>query len=190
MQSKNASVKESEIRRFVNNLVNIHTPLLDTWFDRDHVEVPGIPDDKQTDYVSHDSASGVQSLISISKEEAAPLLQESVNEQLFVVLYYQIEHYQHCRRGCSVRSLVIVYPQTVQYCVWFRRLVGSFYSPNASIASSQLVNTLRVALAHKSYCTSSTCSLCQSAREYEKVEESHHINPSPKYNSSLRNRFL
>ncbi|KNB46591.1 histone H3 acetyltransferase [Blastocystis sp. subtype 4] len=170
MQSKNASVKESEIRRFVNNLVNIHTPLLDTWFDRDHVEVPGIPDDQQTDYVSHDSASGVQSLISISKEEAAPLLQESVNEQLFVVLYYQIEHYQHCRRGCSVRSLVIVYPQTVQYCVWFRRLVGSFYSPNASIASSQLVNTLRVALAHKSYCTSSTCSLCQSAREYEKSQ--------------------
>lgn len=60
MQSKNASVKESEIRRFVNNLVNIHTPLLDTWLDRDHVEVPGIPDDQQTDYVSHDSASGVQ----------------------------------------------------------------------------------------------------------------------------------
>ena len=77
MQSKNASVKESEIRRFVNNLVNIHTPLLDTWFDRDHVEVPGIPDDQQTDYVSHDSASGVQSLISISKEEAAPLRQRT-----------------------------------------------------------------------------------------------------------------
>ena len=190
MQSKNASVKESEIRRFVNNLVKIHTPLLDKWFDRDHAGVPDIVEDQQTECTSHDPVSGIPNLISISKEEATVLLEQRVNEQLFDILYYQIGHYRCCRYGCSVDHLVVIHSKAVQHCVWFRRLIGSLLSRNSSTPSSQLINALRVALAHKSYCTSSTCLLCQHAREYEKVRESQHINSSHNFNSFLRNRSV
>ena len=89
-------MKGSDIRRFVNNLETIHTPLLDRWFNRDCVKVPK----NQTECISHDS--GVLSLLSISKDEAAALLKESVNERLFDLFYYQFGHYQSCPQGCSV----------------------------------------------------------------------------------------
>lgn len=167
----------------------MHTPLLDRWFGRDRMGVSDIPEDKQTEASELHSVSGIPTLITISKEEAKVLLEENVNERLFDILYYQIGHYQRCRHGCSVDFLDLLHSQVVQYCVWFRRLIDSLLSGNSTVASTKVINAFRVALAHKSYCTSSACSLCQHAGEYAKVRESWHLNSSRNCNSSQPNRF-
>lgn len=98
--------KEEEIRHYVKSLINLHTPLLDEWFDRICTVVPEIVQDKQTESNFPLTIPGITDIISITEKEALLLIQEVVNEQLFNVLYYQLEHFQHCPHGCSVSSFV------------------------------------------------------------------------------------